>query len=176
MKLLILLLILSTQAFSFQGKGKYLVSSAEITYKISYLLKKIEGTSKNVKGIADCSNKECNILIASPIKTFKSEDANRDLNMLNYTKASKHPIVQVRLKTPSQLSKKFETDLIIKFAGAEKTYKADISNIIEKNKVVTNAILPIKLSDFKVDRPSLLGISIDDVVPIHINLVWKLKK
>ena len=176
MKFIILIILLtSLNAFSFQGKGMYQIQKANITYNVKYLLKDIDGTSTNVKGLANCNTKSCDLIVATPTKAFKSKDANRDLNMLTYTKAVKHPMVQVKLTTPNKLKIKNRVNIEITFAGVKKVYK-NIQLKNEINKLVTmRAKIPLKLSDFNVERPSLMGISIDDLVPVNVDIAWKKK-
>tara|TARA_Y100000768_G_scaffold388309_1_gene383469 strand:- start:5293 stop:5829 length:537 start_codon:yes stop_codon:yes gene_type:complete len=170
--IIIVLIIFSNSIFALQGEGKYKVQSAKITYNVKHLLKNIKATSTNVKGVAVCSTLNCKLLIATPVNSFISKDSNRDLNMLTYTKASKYPMIQVRTNIPTTLKNNQFVNLKISFAGIDKEYKEIKLVSSTDDSIVTKGTILLKLSDFNIEKPSLLGISIENIVPINISIHW----
>ena len=60
-----------------------------------------------------------------PAKTFNSGDSNRDLHMLQVTRAGEFPMVQVRTRLPEsdEHATTIRADLEIQFAGQTAQYK-----------------------------------------------------
>ncbi|MCB9062197.1 MAG: hypothetical protein H6622_11810 [Halobacteriovoraceae bacterium] len=44
--------------------GNYSLKSSKISYHMKYLLKKIEGTSSESKGLAKCESNSCQFIVA----------------------------------------------------------------------------------------------------------------
>ncbi|PJA90740.1 MAG: hypothetical protein CO136_00910 [Candidatus Levybacteria bacterium CG_4_9_14_3_um_filter_36_7] len=140
---------------------------------MKYLLKKINATSTEAKGKGICNKKDCEFLVAAPVKSFTSKDSNRDTNMLTYTKASDFPMVVVKLKTLSEFKENGNYDLDISFAGQSHTYK-NIAMKSEGNdtKFKVKGTIPLLLSDFNVERPELLLVKVDDLTPIEVEVTF----
>ncbi|WP_218274427.1 hypothetical protein, partial [Pseudomonas sp. FW305-3-2-15-C-R2A1] len=84
----------------------------------------VSGKSTDVKGIGIC-DPDCNFLVASPVKSFSSDNANRDSNMLVYTKAAANPIVELRSKVNPTPGTQTIT-VVVKFAGNSHSYSVPI--------------------------------------------------
>ncbi len=98
-------------------------------------------------------------------------------NMLKYTKASIYPMVSVTFAIEQKVENSFKMSLTIDFAGKQKTYN-NIEVAIEKiseTEFSANGEIPLLLSDFEIERPSLLMISVDDLTPVAFKTTWMLK-
>jgi hypothetical protein len=172
-KILIVLTCLPALAWALPKK-EWALQSGTLTYHVKYVLKKAEGVSKNVKGKGQCEGAVCEFLVAAPVKSFDSGDGNRDAHMLEVTRGSTNPMVVVRAKFPD--TQKFDTltvDGTIQFAGKEHEYKGIPVTVTGKEGPLhVRGTIPMKLKDFAIEAPSLLGISIDDLVPVDFDLVW----
>ena len=155
--------------------GNYELSKSKVAYLVTYLIKKADGESVGSKGKGECKSDGCEFLVAAPIKTFTSKDNNRDLNMLTVVKADKFPLVVANIKTKGAIANgRLITDVEIQFAGVKKMYsavpftaKSDGTGFHVEGKI--NLIL----TEYKIERPSLLGVSINDEVPLTIEADWK---
>jgi hypothetical protein len=155
--------------------GNYELKKSSVKYMVTYLIKHAEGESLESKGKGECKDAACEFLVAAPLKSFNSKDSNRDLNMLNVTKADKFPLVVVRVKTKSDItSGKMIADLDVDFGGVKMTYPG----VVFAAKQVTDGfhisgkfdLFPTK---HNIEKPSLLGVSIEDNVPLTIEAEWK---
>ena len=174
MKFLILLL-LPFSSFAFTVNGNYQLKEAELNYHVHYLYKHAEGKSSQIKGKLICKKSHCDIIVASPIKSFTSKDNNRDIKMRLFAKAATYPMVMVKASTDAHFSESKKLDLIVSFAGKEKTYKqVDFKISGTEKSFNAKGTLPFKLEDFDVERPSLMGISIKEIIPVDIDLTWTL--
>ncbi|MGZ3788784.1 MAG: hypothetical protein ACXVLQ_09690 [Bacteriovorax sp.] len=168
------LVLSSTNLWAETLKGKYELQSSSVNYVVTYLIKKAEGTSTSSKGKGDCSDKGCEFLVAAPVKSFESKDSNRDLNMLKVTKAEKFPLVVAKIKTATELGHELKADIEIDFAGEKHLYK----DVVFKTTGNASAFhgegkFDILLGNHKIERPSLMGVSIKDNVPLTITADWK---
>lgn len=164
----LLLCFLTTTAFAETRE----LTSGTADYVVKHLVKKVSAESRNLKGKIQCDEMECEFLVAAPVKSFTSSDANRDSNMFQTTEASKFPVTTAKGKFPKgELQKKdWTTPVIVDFHGVQQTYNATIH---QKSENQTEATFVLLLTKHKIERPSLFGIAIDDEVPMHFQLEWK---
>jgi hypothetical protein len=174
-KLILALMVLGHTAYAGKlSKADWEVKSGKLVYHVSFPLKKVQGVSEAVRGKGHCDKGTCQFLIAVPVKSFLSGDGNRDNHMLEVTRAADNTMVVVKVKVSENIP---ASGLIataeINFAGKSHNYdKLAIATDIQEKLVVTKGTIPMKLSDFSVDRPSLLGVSIEDAVPVDFDLTW----
>lgn len=151
----------------------YLLNSSEITYKVEFPLKTVYGKSTQAKGKGACLKDKCDFLIAAAVDSFKSGDTNRDVHMLEVTQATKSPYVTVRLTDISDKNlKKVSADVELN-SITHKIPDIDLEVVKDKNLTEVSGKFKIKLSDFKVERPKLLGIAVDDDVEINFKTKWE---
>lgn len=144
------------------------VESGELRYTLKHMLHTAVGVSKDVKGLGKCAS-SCSFLVAAPVKSFDSGNSNRDSNMQQFTKAALNPIVELRTSVVPSAGKK-NCDVEIKFAGKTHTYAVPLEFTKVGNGFKVHGIVPLKLSDFSIDRPSLLNVSVEDEVPVSADL------
>ena len=173
MKILLIILCLNFIININAQAETWKVDEGQLTYHVQFPLKKIDGISTSVKGKAICNN-NCHVLAAATIKSFDSGDTNRDYRVLKLTEATKHPFVScvLDLKMPDKNTK--TADITVNLAGKDKKYQNIPINIdvIDKDHLKINGTIPMKLTDFNIEPPSLLGISIEDEVPVDLELKW----
>ena len=165
--LLALFLILLSTSSAIAKDWK--LSSGSLQYTLTHALHTTVGTSKEVKGLGKCEANSCRFLIAAPVKSFDSANANRDSNMQQYTKAALFPIVEVRTTVLPVVGKK-SADLEVKFAGKTHKYSVQMEFTKENSGFKVNTNIPMKLSDFSIERPALFGVNVSDEVPISVEL------
>ena len=175
--LALIVLSFATSSFAEALSGPYELKSSKIDYVVKYLIKKAEGSSTTAKGKGECKEKSCDFLVAAPVKSFESRDSNRDLNMLKTTKADKYPMVIARIKAPAELSADFKTDVELEFAGEKHMY----SGVVFKTTGNAQAFhaegkINVSLNNHKIERPSLLGVEVEDNLPVSISADWIQRK
>lgn len=173
--ILLSLCLLSTVVKAEALSGNFELKKSSVKYMVTYLIKHAEGESPESKGKGECKDTSCEFLVAAPLKSFNSKDSNRDLNMLNVTKADKFPLVVVRVKTKSEIAGgKMVADLEIDFAGVKKTYQG----VVFAAKQTADGFhvegkFDLYPTKHNVEKPSLLGVAIEDNVPLTIVADWK---
>ena len=156
--------------------SQWVLDESTLAYHVSHPLHQFDGVSHAAKGKGICRDGECNFLIAVPVKSFDSGDSNRDLHMLQVTRGAEFPLVTVRARLPESAveSATINLDLEIQFAGQSFEYKhVPFQQVVQGSETRITGTIPLKLSDFKIDPPSLLTISIKNDVPVRVDLSWK---
>ncbi len=167
-----LLLMVSPLA---RAQNQWILDQSTLSYHVSHLLHQIDGVSHAARGKGVCSGKECDFLIAVPVKTFDSGDSNRDLHMLQATRGAEYPmvIVRTRLSEAELASSNINVDLEIQFAGQTVHYNhITFQRVSQGNEVRIFGTIPAILSDFKIEPPTLLTIPVRNDIPVHVDMTW----
>ena len=170
----ILISFLMPSVFANSLKGNFQLKDSKISYVVKYLIKRAEGESVGAKGKGQCTDVKCDFIVGAPIKSFESKDSNRDLNMLKTTKADKFPLVSARMMTTGEVKDgKILVDLEIDFGGVKKLYsKIPFTYIADATGFSTEGSFDLLLDGHNIEKPSLLGVDIESIVPIRITAHW----
>ena len=156
--------------------SQWVLEKSTLTYHVSHPLHQTEGVSHEAKGKGVCHEGECEFLIAVPVKSFDSGDSNRDLHMLQVTRGAEFPLVTVRTRVPESASASatINLDLEIQFAGQSAHYKqVPFQRVAEGSETRITGTIPAKLSDFKIDPPSLLTMPVKNEIPVRVDITWR---
>jgi hypothetical protein len=132
--------------------------------------------SHAARGKGVCQNGQCVFLIAAPVKSFDSGDSNRDLHMLQVARGAQFPMVSVRTQLPEDASgtPTIYADLDVEFAGQTVHYaRVPFESVTHGNETHISGTIPMTLSDFKIDPPSLLTIPVKNEIPVRVDLTWR---
>jgi hypothetical protein len=156
--------------------SQWILEQSTLSYHVSHPLHQVDGVSHAARGKGVCHEGRCDFLIAAPVKSFDSGDSNRDLHMLQVTRGGQFPMVTVRTRLPeaASASGNVRADLDVEFAGQTAHYKNvefQLSQTGNDAKIV--GTIPCKLTDFKIDPPSLLTVPIKNDIPVKVDLSWR---
>jgi YceI-like protein len=171
--LVVLLLAFSPLA---RADSQWILQESTLTYHVSHPLKQTEGVSRAAKGKGVCHAGECDFLIAVPVKSFDSGDSNRDLHMLQVTRGGQYPLITVRTHLPESASSlaTIQADLEVQFAGQTMQYKqVAFQKSAQGNDAVITGTIPLTLSDFKIDPPTLLALPVKNEIPVRVEMKWR---
>lgn len=170
MKTMIIMCLLTVSMFA--HAENYNLVSGEATYTVEHKFKKVEGSSKDLKGKIQCKDQNCEFLIAVKIDTFLSSDSNRDLNMQSTLDSTQYPLAIAKgvLNLNEWNQPKSTITAEIDFHGVKKQYKLNIKSDASGTK---KANLVLDLDAHKIERPSLFTMKIENTVPVHFILNWK---
>jgi hypothetical protein len=181
-----LLLALAVVALSFIAARdcaaqdqQWALEQSTLTYHVSHPLHQVEGVSHAARGKGVCHDGQCDFLIAAPVKSFDSGDSNRDLHMQQVTTAGQFPLISVRTRLPETAAgaATLNADLEIEFAGQTVEYKqVAFQQVTEGDQVRITGTIPAKVSDFKIDPPSLFTLAIKNDIPVRVEMSWKKEK
>ena len=158
---------------SLLNASSFRIEKSLITYFGVHYLHKWEGSTSDVKGVVSYDKNidqyECSISV--PLSTFSSGNDNRDSNMLVYCRALDFPNINFQSTSIKVNESTLEIEGKIEFAGEEKEIKTNAKlNSLDNNLFAIEGELDILLSEFKVERPSLLFVEIEDLVKIKYSI------
>ena len=156
--------------------SQWILDQSTLSYHVTHPLHQVDGVSHAARGKGVCHEGQCDFLIAAPVKSFDSGDSNRDLHMLQVTRGGQFPMVTVRTHLPEAASEAgtVHADLDVEFAGQTAHYKDiefQLSHAGNEAKIV--GTIPCKLTDFKIDPPSLLTVPIKNDIPVKVEMSWR---
>ncbi|MGH9343641.1 MAG: YceI family protein [Terriglobia bacterium] len=155
-----------------RADSQWALEKSTLSYHVSHPLHEADGVSHAAKGKGICHAGECNFLVAAPVKSFDSGNSNRDLHMLEVTRGAEFPMVIVRFQLPEAAlaSATIRADLQVQFAGQTVEYKqVPFQQVAKGSETEITGSIPVKLSDFKIKPPELLGMPIKNDVPVHVD-------
>ncbi len=156
--------------------SQWILVDSSLTYHVSHPLHQTEGVSHAAKGKGVCHAGQCDFLIAVPVKSFDSGDSNRDLHMLQVARGGQFPMITVRTHLPEDASSlaTIPVDLEVQFAGQTMQYKQIAFQHVTKgsDSLITGTI-PLTLTDFKIDPPSLLALPVKNEIPVRVEMKWR---
>ncbi len=159
-----------------RADGQWILQESTLTYHVTHPLKQTEGISHAAKGKGVCHAGECDFLIAVPVKSFDSGDSNRDLHMLQVVRGGEFPLITVRTHLPES-ARSFATiqaDLEIQFAGQTVQYKqVPFQKSTQGGDTVITGTIPLTLSDFKINPPTLLTMPVKNDIPVRVEMKWR---
>ncbi|HEV2133317.1 MAG TPA: hypothetical protein VGR47_03565 [Terracidiphilus sp.] len=159
-----------------QKASQWGLAQSSLSYHATSPVHEVNGVSNAAKGKGVCQNEECDFLVAAPVKSFSSGDTNRDLHMLEATRGAENPMVVVRAKFPEvELGQAtIYADLEVQFAGQTANYShIAFQREAQGNEMRITGTVPATCSDFKFEKPSFLGMTISNDIPVHVDATWK---
>ena len=168
-------LLLAPMTAAAQGDSQWVLDESTLSYHMSHPMHQVDGVSHAAKGKGTCHAGQCSFLIAAPVKSFDSGDTNRDLHMLESTRGAQFPMVVVRTSFPEEgtTSATIDANLEIEFAGQTARYPhVQFQRVSQGNEVRISGTIPSTCSDFKIDRPSFLTVSIRNEIPVKVEMTW----
>ena len=173
--ILILLSVLTVSVFA-AADSQWALQQSTLSYSASHPLHHFQGISHAARGKGVCHAGECQFLIAAPVNSFNSGDSNRDLHMIEATRGAQYPMVVVRAHFPeAQLQQpSIYADLEVQFGGQTAHYShITFQRQAQGNEMRITGTLPTTCSDFKFQRPSFLGMSINNDIPVRVDATWR---
>jgi hypothetical protein len=175
-KKLLLLVLIQVLPLAAASDSQWTLAQSTLTYHVSHPLHQVDGVSRAARGKGTCHQGQCDFLIAVPVKSFESGDSNRDLHMLQVTRGGQYPMVMVRTRLPEQAeqSGSVGASLEVEFAGQTAHYENVTFQLSEQgNEAKVSGTIPSKLTDFKIDPPSLLTVPIKNEIPVRVEMTWR---
>jgi hypothetical protein len=158
------------------GDSQWVLQQSTLTYHVSHPLHESEGVSHAARGKGVCHAGQCDFLIAVAVKSFDSGDSNRDLHMLQVTRAGQFPLITVRTRLPESAagSTTIHADLEIEFAGQTVAYKQlPFEQSTQDGATRITGTIPATLSAFKIDPPTLFAIPVKNEMPVRVEMAWQ---
>jgi polyisoprenoid-binding protein YceI len=156
--------------------------SSSITYQLTHKLKQVHGTSKQMTGKARMllGEKKLQVGVKIPVASFDSANGNRDVHMQEATEAAHFPNVEFKgvaegVELPSTFPSKASVSVagVLTFHGVQQKVTIPLSvNYVSPKHITADGTFTVSLESFKIQRPSLMFVAVDDnlVMTEHLEL------
>ena len=173
MRLLTLILILTINNLTSQELKNIDTTKSSISYSVNHFLHKWSAENNNLSGLIKIDNEKIvNIGIVAKVADFKSGNSSLDSNSYRVLEALKYPntiFKSISIKSQNGLS---NIQGLIEFHGIEKNIDVNVDLTKMDNTTQINGEFTLNLSDFSIDRPSLLLRKIDNEIKIEFILFF----
>ena len=168
-------IILSFIVSMFFQSPTYEASTSSVKYSMVHKLHSWEGVSKDLK-VATKWNEQKNeieqISIVVNVATFNSGLSSRDSHMMEVLDGLTYPRILF-----SSTSVQYTTDGILvkgklQFHGVERMIETKVKLEKVNRRLVFSGSLPVLLEDYKVERPSLLFVKVDNKIQIDFQVAY----
>jgi polyisoprenoid-binding protein YceI len=151
-------------------------AKSTVTYTVIHKLHHVEGTNGKLEGKARrLDDGTVQAMVRGQVKDFDSHNGNRDEHMLETVEAGKYPTVTVKatLKEadPAPKSYKAEATCEVTLHGVTQTAKMPVDvTYDDAGKAHVTGSFTVSLDGFKVQRPALLFVPVDDALKVDVDL------
>ena len=175
---IIAIAILLTGSLFAQEKVKIncVKEESSITYSMKHPMHEWSGVSKEVNSIILTDEGRTTIFqvaVSAKLSSFDSKNANRDSHMMEVTEALKYPNVTFVSSSVNMEGDEFTSSGNLTFHGVSQpvAIKGKISR--EGNKLTFTGNFGLKMTQFKVEPPSLMGIKAEDDFKLEFKAVYQ---
>jgi len=147
-----------------------------LTYAVVHKLHEVRGTTKQVEGRAlALPDGIVKVQVRAKVATFDSGNSNRDVHMREATHDVAHPYAEVKgtmsgVKLPLEAPRETTLHATVELNGEKQNQDVRVKLEPEPEGVRATFSFPISLDAFRVERPQLLLIKIDDRATISGDL------
>ena len=173
MRLLTLILILTLNNLTSQELKNIDTTKSSISYSGNHFLHKWSAENNNLSGLIKIDNEKIvNIGIVAKVADFKSGNSSLDSNSYRVLEALKFPNIIFKSISIENSKETLNIKGVIQFHGIDKNIDVNAELIKNENTTQINGKFNLRLSDFSVDRPSLLLRKVDDQIIIVFKLIF----
>jgi polyisoprenoid-binding protein YceI len=155
--------------------------ASTVTYHIVHKLHRVDGVSKRVEGRARVQSAgPTQVAIRIPVESFDSGNVNRDAHMKESVEAARFPLVELKavidgLTIPDHFPTTVQKTARAQLSFHGVTQPLDIPVTLRfdaADKVVATASFGLSLDTYKVERPALMFVKIDDAMKLDVQLTF----
>jgi len=148
---------------------------SSITYSMVHPLHKWDGVSKEVSSVILTDqerNKITQVAVTVKLATFDSQNANRDSHMLEVAEGIKFPNVTFASNEIQQKEDKLLVKGKLTFHGVTRDLSFEAIRKNDGKNIQVSGGFEVKLTDFKVEPPSILGFATEDFFKVKFLMVY----
>jgi len=154
-----------------------LKDESSITYRLVHPLHEIEATSKDATYQLEIDPIKKEIVSVSAtvdVTTFDSGNSNRDSHAMEVIDAISYPEVSFVSSSITQSGDSLRVTGKLTFHGVTRDIVALAASKWSPDKIEVRGSFVLSLTDFKIERPSLLMIPVEDALQFTFAAAWKL--
>lgn len=177
-KNLILTGVILVSAFILHAQTVKLPSQKEkssITYSMVHPLHKWDGVSKEVSSVILTDqerNKISQVAVTVKLASFDSQNANRDSHMIEVAEGIKFPNVTFASNDIQQTEDKLLVKGKLTFHGISRDLSFEGTRKNDGKNIQVSGGFEVKLTDFNVEPPSILGFATENSFKIKFLMVY----
>jgi polyisoprenoid-binding protein YceI len=154
-----------------------LKDESTLSYHLIHKMHEITGVSKNFKCLVDlgADTSKARIYVKGAVAEFNSGNSSRDANMLEVLEATKYPYVEFLSDSVRREGAEWRVFGRLTFHGVKRPVHFKVSPRIFGNKVRVQGAFKVSLTEFKIERPKLLMIPVEDDLEIEIDVAAKVE-
>ena len=173
MKKLVFIFVLSLNILSSQEILRIDNSISSISYSGTHFLHNWDATNENISGLIELNDNQISkIGVIAKVKDFKSGNSSLDSNSYRVLNALRIPNIVFRSKETVDSLDVVNVSGTISFHGIEKDLNVLLDKSTDNNNISLTGKFIINLSDFNIERPSLLLQKINNEIDIDIKLIF----
>ena len=173
MRLVAFILLITSTTLISQEIKRVDSERSSINYSGKHFLHKWSAENKNISGLIQIQNDSIsNIGIVAKVSDFKSGNSSLDSNSLRVLDALQFPNVIFKSTTLDQENGQIKIEGVINFHGIEKDINISAEVIQLSGITQLSGKFSVYLTEFLVDRPSLLLRQIDNEIKIEFILFF----
>lgn len=150
-------------------------TASSVTYSMVHKLHSWQGVSKDLK-VATKWNEQKNeieqISIVVNVATFNSGLSSRDSHMMEVLDGLTYPRIIFSSSSVQYTPEGILVKGKLQFHGVERMIETKVKLEKQNRKLVFSGSLPVLLEDYKVERPGLLFVKVDNLVKIDFQVVY----
>jgi polyisoprenoid-binding protein YceI len=153
-------------------------ATSSMTYRLVHPLHKIEATSKDVvyRLEVDTLRKEIKTVSAQvDVMTFNSGNSNRDSHAMEVIDAITYPDASFSGTSVTQTADHVTVAGKLTFHGVTKDVVSHFDSRWSSDSLVVSGGFTVSLTDYQIDRPSLLMIPVSDSLYFSLQAAFSLK-
>lgn len=162
----------STTAFKNIPANK---KESTLTYHMVHPLHSWDGISRDVQGVLqydDATKKIAKVAILAKVSSFDSKNSNRDSHMLEVTEGLKYPNVTFSSTSVTENGNKLNVKGLLTFHGVTKEISFVATQKDIKQEKVVDGSFTVLLEDFKITRPSLMMMPVENEMKIDFHMAF----
>jgi len=148
---------------------------SSIAYHMVHKMHEFTGVSRNFKCVVDLAadSSKSRVYVKAAVAEFNSGNSSRDGNMVEVAEAAKYPNVEFMSDSVRREGDDWRVYGKLAFHGVTKPINFNVKPENADGKVRIKGAFKVSLTEFKIKRPSLLMIPVDDDMDIWIDVVSK---
>lgn len=152
--------------------------SSSITYSMKHPMHEWDAVNKDVTCAAmydDDTQKFESVAVVAKIASFDSQNANRDSHAIEVLDGIKYPNVTFSsqdIQTGANGALTIKGNLV--FHGVSKPVTVQATQKQANGKTVVDGAFTLKITDFKIERPSLMMVPVEDELRMKFSIAFKL--
>ena len=180
LSILALLLLVPAAALAQGAPRTYAVKDGStLSYTLIHKLHEVKGTAKRVEGKARLlPDGTLQVAVRARVEDFDSGNSNRDAHMKEATEAARFPLIDFKgvssgVKPPARLPATVPVTVKgrLTFHGVTRAVEVPLQVTFAKDgQVKADGRFEVSLEAFKVERPSLLMVKVQDALVLGLAL------